>query len=291
MAGQAKILVVNADDFGLSQGINRGILSAHQNGILRSTSIMPNGSAFEDAVRIARETPELGVGIHLSLIGEKSVSPAGELRGMVNDEGLLPDSYPAFTRQLLSKRFNAGHVRTEIRAQIELVLTAGIDPTHIDSHQHLHMLPAVFDIVLDVAREYAIPVVRIPLHRGGGTGRGGTIARLVQALILPRIDRSRLRQVEAAGLRTADWFWGLEVSGKMDEASLMATLQSLGLGVNEVMCHPGISDAATAERYQWGYSWDDGLAALQSDAVRRFVDDNDIRLASFKDAWDESLSP
>lgn len=280
----SKILIVNADDFGLSEGINRAILSAHQNGILRSTSIMPNGSAFEDAVRIALETPALGVGIHLSLIGEKSVSPAGELRGMVNAESLLPDSYPIFTRQLLSKRFTIGDVQTEIRAQIERVLTAGLDPTHIDSHQHVHMLPAVFEIVLDVAREYGIPAIRIPLERGGSDS-GGIFTQLKQTWLLSRICRARLRQVEAAGLHTADWFWGLGVSGKMDEANLMAALQSLGPGVNEVMCHPGISDSATVERYQWGYSWDDELAALQSESVRRFIDDNDIRLASFRDAW------
>lgn len=284
MTGQAKILVVNADDFGLSEGINRGILLANQNEILRSASIMVNGSAFEDAVRIARETPTLDVGIHLSLIGEKSVSPAGELRRMVDANGLLPESYPAFTRQLLSKRFSVGDVQNEIRAQIERAMEAGLDLSHIDSHQHVHMLPAVFEIVLNVASEYGIPVVRIPLQQSGSQ-LGGVIAQMMQAFFFSRVSRGRLRQVEAAGLHTADWFWGLNLSGKMNETNLMAVLENLRPGVNEIMCHPGISDPATADHYPWGYSWDDEVAALQSQAIRRFIEDNNIRLASFKDAW------
>lgn len=284
MADQAKTLIVNADDFGLSEGINRGILSAHENGILRSTSLMPNGCAFDDAVRIALDTPSLDVGVHLCLIGEKSVAPTEDLRGMVSADGLLPESHPVFTRQLLSRRFSVGAVQTEIRAQIERVLTAGIDPTHIDSHQHVHMLPAVFSIVLDVAREYGISAVRVPLEQSQ-PDRGGFFSRLMHTLFLPRVGQTRLRQVEAAGLRTADWFWGLGTSGTMDETSLMDTLRSLRPGVNEIMCHPGFSDAVTANRYQWGYAWDSEKAALQSDSVRRYIEDNEIRLASFRDAW------
>ena len=93
-----------------------------------------------------------------------------------------------------------------------------------------------------------------------------------------------------AGLRTADWFWGLGVSGKMNEANLTDTLTRLHPGINEIMCHPGIGDAETSERYEWGYSWDDELAALKSDSVKAFVEENGIRLASFADAWQTALS-
>ena len=284
MSAQAKILIVNGDDFGLSEGINRGILSAHQNGILRSTSIMPNGPAFDDAVRIALDTPSLDVGIHLTLFGGPSVAAAGELRGLAGDDGLLPASYSAFTRGLLGRRFTAGDVQTEIRAQIERVLTAGIDPSHLDSHQHVHMLPAIFAIMVDVAREYDVPALRVPLEQREARA-GGLLSRLIQALFLPQIGRTRLRQVEAAGLHAADWFWGLGVAGNMNEANLMETLSNLQPGVNEIMCHPGVRDEAVALRHGLDYSWDEELAALQSDAVRQFIAENDIRLASFKDAW------
>ena len=258
---------------------------------------MPNGSAFEDAVALVRDASlvrdnmsqtnalGLGVGIHLSLVGEKCVAPADELRGMVSADGLLPDSYSTFTRLFLTKRFGAGEVRTEIIAQIDRVLAAGITPTHIDSHQHLHMLPGVFDIVLDTAIDSAIPAIRVPLERDG-PGSGGLSMRIIQTWILSRISRKRLDQVRNAGLRTADWFWGLGVSGNMNEANLADTLGRLRPGVNEIMCHPGISYPETASRYAWGYSWDEELAALTSDSVKTFIEENDIRLASFADAWD-----
>jgi len=245
---------------------------------------MPNGNAFEDAVGTALETPTLGVGIHLCLVGEKCVAPVGDLGGMVTDDGSLPASYTAFARQFLGKRFGAREVRVEIGAQIARVLSAGIAPTHIDSHQHLHMLHGIFEIVVEAALGAGIPVIRVPLERGG-PGPRGISARLIGTWVLARICRSRLGQVRRAGLRTADWFWGLGVSGQMNEANLMATLQRLQPGVNEIMCHPGISDPETAQRYPWGYSWDDELAALQSDSVRLFIGENNIRLASFADAW------
>jgi predicted glycoside hydrolase/deacetylase ChbG (UPF0249 family) len=251
---------------------------------------MPNGSAFEDAVSLVRDNMSrtnvaaLGVGIHLSLVGERCVAPAADLRAMVTADGLLPDSYSAFTKLYLTKRIGAGEVRTEILAQIDRVLAAGITPTHIDSHQHLHMLPGVFEIVLDTAIDSGIPVIRVPLERDG-PGPRGLSARTIQTWILYRISLKKLRQVRDAGLKTADWFWGLGVSGQMNEANLTETLNRLQPGVNEIMCHPGISDPETTEHYAWGYSWDDELAALKSDSVRSFIEENDVRLASFADAW------
>jgi len=246
---------------------------------------MPNGSAFEHAVKNALETPGLGVGIHLSLVGEKSVAPASELGALADENGLLPSSYPVFTRQFVGRKFTPGQVRTEIHAQVEKALAAGIKPTHIDSHQHLHMLPGVFDIVIEVAKWAGISVIRVPLERDG-PGPRGISARLIQTWVLSRIARSRLQQVQASGLRTADWFWGLGVSGKMNEANLMKTLQRLRPGVNEIMCHPGQSDPETEAHYSWGYSWNAEAAALQSESVLRYVKENNIRLANFADAWE-----
>lgn len=244
---------------------------------------MPNGSAFDDAVRIAKENPDLGVGVHLSLVAEKSVAPVGDLNAMVSEDGLLPENYSAFARQFMARRFSQGDVRTEILAQVDKALATGIKFTHIDSHQHLHMLPGIFDMVLREALDAGIPAIRVPLERGGIVGGG--LLRMAQTWVLSRISQSRLRQVRSAGMHSADWFWGLGVSGKMNEANLMDTLGRLCPGVNEIMCHPGISDEATLERYHWGYSWDDELAALTSEKVRGFIESNDIRLASFADAW------
>jgi chitin disaccharide deacetylase len=144
------VAVVNADDFGLSTSINEGISVACDQGILRSASLMPNGDAFDDAIDRLRSLPDLRVGVHLSLVGERPIAPTESLPGLVR-EGKLPDSYADFTRDYLLRRFPLREVRREIAAQIDLVLGAGIKPTHLDSHQHIHLLPGIFDLTLDRA--------------------------------------------------------------------------------------------------------------------------------------------
>lgn len=269
MTGQTKILVVNADDLGLSEEVNRSIIEAYENGIVRSASLMPNGPSFTQAVELVRGHIGLGVGVHIALTGAHCAAPPKELRQMVDDDGRLPASYGDFTRQFLSRRFGVGEVGIEIRAQLDRVLEAGIEPTHLDSHQHVHMLPALFSMFMDIAREYHIPAIRVALESGPGAAGCGIL--VAKGWLLSRIRQSRLKLIEANGLRTADWFWGLTESAKLDEAKLTGILRDLRPGVNEIVCHPGANDE---------------LAALQSGAVRRLIDENDIRLASFADAWE-----
>ncbi|MDQ3814387.1 MAG: ChbG/HpnK family deacetylase [Armatimonadota bacterium] len=276
-------MVVNADDFGLSTGVNRGIEASFHDGILRSASLMPNGDAFADAVRIARQTPALGVGIHLCLVGERCVAPHEELGGLVDDAGFLPASYTAFVRGYYQRRFTRRDIRREVAAQVQRVLDAGIRPTHLDSHQHVHLSPAVFDIALAAARAANIAVIRVPHERR--PLKDGLNTRGVQLRILALLCRRAARRAHRARLRFARSFWGLNVSGALDESALLRVLENARPGVNEVMAHPGISDAALRQKYQWGYRWDAEAAALQSSAVRHLVESRRIRLAHFGQAW------
>lgn len=275
---------MNADDFGLSEGVNQGILAALRGGILRSASLMPNGAAFEDAVRIARATPQMGVGIHISLVGETPVAPRAEISGLADEEGLLPASYTAFVRAYLARRFTAEHIRREVAAQVHRVLDTGLCPTHLDSHQHVHLLPTVFDIAVEAAVKAGIRVIRIPEERGlplPFTPRAAQLRAL--GALCPRARR----RAHAAGLRTASHFQGLAVSGSLNEAALMRFIRDAGPGVHEIMAHPGHSDVALREKYQWGYNWDEEAAALQCATVLRIVQERGIQLAHFGNAWNE----
>lgn len=272
--------MVNADDFGLSEGINRGILSAFQRGILRSTSILPNGTAFDDAAAIAASTPDLDIGFHVSLVDEKCVAPVSDVHGLVDDNGCLPASYSEFVKGYFSRRFSLRDIQVEIEAQLRRVVDAGIHPTHIDSHQHLHVLPGIIDVVIQTAKDAGIPVIRIP-RECGGPG-----ARFFHRLVLSFFCKSAESKARMAGLHYPDNFFGFSVSGHMNEYNLTKTLDSLRPGVNEIMCHPGFIDPATSARYQWGYHWDDETSALCSESIRRIVEDRNIRLASFTDAFD-----
>ena len=155
-------LVVNADDFGISARINEGILLAHRAGIVTATSLMAVGRAFEQAVQYCRAAPALDVGVHLTLVAERPLL-AGR-SSLAGDDGRFPESAGAFLRRWLKGSIRRADVQAEWSAQIERVLDHGIRVTHLDSHQHVHILPGLADLSLKLAARYTIPFVRVPVE-------------------------------------------------------------------------------------------------------------------------------
>jgi len=150
---------VNADDLGLSSAINAGIIQAHVSGIVTSTSIVASGQAFDEGVELARLHPDLGVGVHLTLVEENAV--ASNVPALA-PRGVLPQTYGELVKKVVTGRIRLLDIEREFRAQIERCLLAGLKPTHLDSHQHTHALPLIFPIAIRMASEYAIPGIRIP---------------------------------------------------------------------------------------------------------------------------------
>ena len=144
-----RLLIVNADDFGFTRGVNAGIVEAHKNGILTAATLMANGDAFDDAVRLARETPSLDVGCHLVLIGGKSLVTGFD----------LPASPAALVRAVIAGRVP---IYEELSAQVRKIAAAGIAPTHLDTHKHTHLLPPVLNAVARISAETGIRWVRSP---------------------------------------------------------------------------------------------------------------------------------
>ena len=278
-------LVVNADDLGLSAGINRGLERCFREGILRSASLMPNGAAWDDALEMIARNPGLGVGVHLSLVDEPALAPAAQVRGLADPEGRLPRSHQDFVHGFMRGRFGKEQIAAEVAAQLARVREAGLHPTHLDSHQHLHLLPSVLEVVIVAAREAGISMVRVPVESNAPAGSAG-LARRLQLRLLGQMARQGATRLRAARFHTADHFWGLSQSGNLDETILLQIGARLGPGVNELMCHPGASDPATAERYAWGYHWDQEAAALCAPQVRELLVENSVRLCSFAEAWD-----
>lgn len=176
-----KKLIVNADDFGLHPAINAGIIKGCRDGFITSTSLMCSGAAFDDAVLQAKATPALGVGIHLTLVGGgKPLLQARQLRTLVDEDGLLPADYTVFAKRWYAGRIKKAEVVSELQAQLERGLSCGLEITHVDSHQHLHVLPGIADIVLDLCSAFGIKKIRIPQE--GWFWRGGfnsTAGRLI----------------------------------------------------------------------------------------------------------------
>ncbi len=263
-----KRLVVNADDFGFTSDVNEGILQSHCDGIVRSASLMANGSAFDDAVAISRRHPALGVGCHLTLVqGESLARPGTRLSPTV--------------LQLLATGLPVDFVLAEFRAQVEAVLACGIQPTHLDTHKHIHCLPRLLDVVAQVADEFAIRWLRKPFDVP--LGWAPPLRTVVSLAMRPfRIPfEERLRRCQC---RTADYFAGFRSTGTLSAPQLVSLLGSLPDGLGEFVCHPGIcgSELLRADT-RLKHSREVELRALCSAEVKRAARLHGISLVSYRE--------
>ena len=277
-------LIVNADDFGLHAAVNRGILTAHTEGIVSSTSLMAGGAAFDDAVRIARHCPQLGVGVHLTLVGARPVLPVAEVSSLLDESGAFYGSYPLFIKRFLRGKIRLAEVERELAAQIDRVRMAGIQPSHLDSHQHLHVLPGIGGLVLDLARRFSIRAIRIPAEPVAFIGATpATVGRLVGRGGLTMLANLFRQHAAAAGIRTSGHFYGMLAGGQLTEPAILAILRRLPPGDSELMTHPGFADESLADAFRWDYQWDAERQALTAPAVRALLAERQIRLISFRE--------
>jgi predicted glycoside hydrolase/deacetylase ChbG (UPF0249 family) len=270
-----RTLIVNADDFGLTTGVSEGVLRAHAAGIVTSTSVLALGSAFDRTVGWLAETPSLGVGAHLALVGEDPpLLSAREVPSLVDRRGRLPLSFRTFLPRALSGRVDPVDVRRELSAQLDAIEAAGVALDHLDTHQHLHLWPAVGRVVVDLACERAIPAVRVPRSAAGGaTGIG------VRQL------SSRLeRRLRAAGLGFPQASAGLDEAGAMTLPALVETVGRLGrttASICELSVHPGADPDPGRRRYDWRYAWGAELEALIAPEARDRVRTQGFELGSY----------
>ncbi len=273
-------LIVHADDFGLSEKINDGILHAHRHGILTSASIMANGKAIEHAMRICRSVPTLDVGVHLTLVEELPVLPREQIPSLVNGEGRFHRHAMTFLKKYVTGRIRLPDVRRELEAQVKKVLGYGISVSHLDSHQHLHILPQILSITVALAREYGIPAIRLPYEtpRFYMLGSREIFSRLPQLLGLNLFCRLGEKTIP---LRTAH-FVGFFFGGNLQKKNLHKALQCLPSAETcELMCHPGLEDAITPYRH-WRYHWAEELLALTDPKIADFLSAKGIRLISYR---------
>jgi len=238
----SKRLIVTADDVGLHPGMTAGAIRAHREGIVTACSLVANGAAFYDAVERLRDVPSLEIGVHLTLVEERS------LTGM-----RLPRSYVEFVRDMKDRVA----IERELRAQIERVLASGLRITHLNGHQHVHMWPSVFLIVSTLADEYGIGYVRRVRDRGG---RGGIMRRLSIAALNTLGSGGSTIGVMEAGHLTAD--------------RIIQLLRHVK-GTTELVTHPGIDVDAYPH---WNYDWNGETEALCDPRVRTAIAERGIEL-------------
>jgi predicted glycoside hydrolase/deacetylase ChbG (UPF0249 family) len=286
-----KTLIVNADDLGLTEGVNFGILAAHHEGIVTSATLLANGSAFDGAVAMLASAPGLGVGIHLNLTEGPPISNPSAIPMLLNGRKHLHLSPFSLWKGITSRKVSLSQVETELRAQIVKVIHAGITPTHLDGHKHVHVVPPISDVVIRLAAEFGIPAVRCPVeaspaviallrhqHRQG-------ISVLKQYLVgcgISFLARSLKEKLSAAGLTFPSHFHGLSQTGFLESCALGDILENLPLGTNELMCHPGYRDAAL-ERAGTRLLAQRETEVLTLKAAKKLLADRGIRLATYRE--------
>lgn len=264
-----KQLVVNADDFGFTPGVNQGIVEAHRSGILTATTLMANGDAFDDAVRLAQQTPSLDMGCHLVLVGGRSLVTGRPFP-------------PTVGRLLAALARRQIAVFDELAQQVRRIVAAGLRPTHLDTHKHAHLAPPVLDAVARLSEEFQIPWVRSPFDFAMRAVKPAPLGtRLAGAAIATQ--RGRFRRVLAQhGCRTTDHFAGFQITGRFGTAELLEVLRQLPAGSTELMCHPGRCGADLRQaptRLQ--ESREAELAALMAPETRAELERGGIELVNY----------
>ena len=285
-----KQLILNADDFGMTRGVNEGIIRAHRDGVLTSATLMANGAEFDDAVSRAKSNPKLGVGCHLVLVGGPAIAPRERIRSLADANGNLPESLAGLVARLSSGFIRMKAIERELRAQIEKIRSAGIEPTHLDTHKHTHAHPKVMEAVGRVAKELGITRIRKPMEnlrdswettRHESSGRTKELIAAAAARAVTPWFQTIARKY---GLRSPDHLLGLAMTGGLGPAALRRMIDTLSDGSTEIMLHPGICDtdlANSGSRLQDQRETE--LQGLLDSGVRNALDERDIRLISYRE--------
>jgi chitin disaccharide deacetylase len=245
-ANQTKRLIVNADDFGLTSGVNRAIIEGHTRGAVTSATLMANMSAFDSAVRLAKEHPSLGVGLHINITQGRPVAEASRVGSLLNDRGEFWGTSGAVFKRLLAGRLKIEEVVVELRAQIEKALNAGLRLTHVDSHKHTHALPQICEAIISTVKDYGINAVRAPRERwrfDRGAESFEVIKQSAGAFGISQLCRVSDAKLKRSDMKKPDFFFGVARTGFWTKPWLIDLIERLPAGASELMCHPGYEDA------------------------------------------------
>jgi len=276
-----KRLIVNADDFGMTHGINRGIIEATAHGIVTAASIMVTGWAFEEAVQLAAENPNLDVGLHLSLTVGTPASGDPAVHRDLASHGTFRLGNRDLLIDLILRRIMPSVLHREIEAQFKKAVEARLPITHIDGHESIHLFPGIREVVFQLMGQYGIPSMRLS-HERIGLRKVWRLKRWKKALI-NLFGLLHRRQMRRHGIRTTDYYYGTFDAGYLGKGELMAMISNLKEGTSEIMCHPGYRDESFDRICGGRYLPDQELTALMDAEVQDLLHRRGVHLVSFKD--------
>jgi predicted glycoside hydrolase/deacetylase ChbG (UPF0249 family) len=287
-------LIVNADDFGFTAGVNRAIVEAHLQGVVTSSTLMANGRYFEEAAQVAKTVPELSVGCHVVLIDGRPVLGVEQLPSLTSGSEFR-NGLKTFAARALAGRIDADEITTEATAQIRKIQAAGIAVSHFDTHKHTHLFPKVLRPLLRAANACGIRAVRnpfgprFPLRSSRLMARPGLWARYAEVQVLGLLAGKFRMAVDREGFLTPDGTLGIVVTGSLDETLFHALARSIPKGTWEFVCHPGYIDKdlqlATTRLRE---SRDTERRVLIHPAAREVLLQEGIELISYRDLVEKS---
>jgi hopanoid biosynthesis associated protein HpnK len=239
-------LIVNADDFGLTAGVNRAIVAGHRSGLITSATVMANARAFEEAVALAKAVPGLKTGCHVVMVDGAPI--AENLPTLTNGTPRFRNSLKQFAVAAVRGQIAVEEIQREAEAQIRRIQAAGLTVTHVDSHKHTHMFPHVLRPVMRAARACGIRTIRNPFEplrswpRGMVLGTPALWLRSAGVMTFQMFASEFRRALKEEDMASCDGTVGIAVTGKLDQKMLVRILQALPEGTWELVCHPGYSD-------------------------------------------------
>jgi predicted glycoside hydrolase/deacetylase ChbG (UPF0249 family) len=275
-------IIINADDFGLCDGVNKAVAQAHTDGVLTSATIMANMSAAREAVKIAKKLPNLGIGVHLNLTEGPPLSKGTRLGRLLGTDGQFSSSLAKLAFFSLAGHKIREAIRAELAAQIQWVIDNGLKPTHLDSHKHVHAFPPLFSIVYQLARRFQITAIRwpfeprelsqIPWPLTGEDGR----KRAQKIRFMAKINR-----VQNPNFLKTDIFLGIAHTGKIDVNFFKAVALYNSAATAEVMTHPGFIDGLDPAKTRLLHQRKVELKALCSDRTKKYFEDAGVKLVHY----------
>jgi hopanoid biosynthesis associated protein HpnK len=286
-------LIINADDFGLTTGVNRAIVEAHEHGAVTSATLMANGQAFDEAVALAQSTPRLGVGCHIVLVDGAPVLPQARVRSLLspggNDDGgpHFRGGIGKFGALALLGRLAADEIEAEATAQIRKLQSDGIAVTHLDSHKHTHIFPHVLRPLLRAAKACGVRAIRNPFERMQGSQLAASPSlwrRWTEVGLLRSLAKQFREAVQEAGISTPDGTLAIVATGSLNERLLRIMVENLPDGTWELVCHRGYKDAdLQGVRTRLLESRKQELRILTSPSTRDLLTANQVELISFRE--------
>ncbi len=255
---------MTADDFGSSIRVNQAVIEAHHHGILTCASLMVGGEAADEAVELAGKYPSLKVGLHLTLIDGFSVLPKEQIPDLVDKNGrFADDTVLSGIRYFFSRRARA-QLAMECEAQIRKFLDAGLSIDHINSHRHLHIHPAIRDILLPLVGKYRIPAMRLPRPVGPAPSLQSAVMTSVMAPWVLALQR----RLVVTGIPHNREIFGLHETGAMVESAWLNIIPRIRDGVTEIYCHPACGEPVSLDDKTSYSKSEEELAALTNPSIR-----------------------